>query len=429
MRIGKGLLAGGIVVLSAGAFLSIRQDRSGLMSAGEGPGAEERPSAELPEVVPDKPPAPDVFEGVFAPDSTLQDVLFKFGFTSQQVHQLIQDTKSVYDLNRVRAGNKFIIRTLPSGRFQGFQYEISDEEYVRVEADGGRYVALREPYDFQLVVEEIYGALSGSLWDTLKSLGEEGRLVVDLAEILQWDVDFTAIQKGDWFKLVVEKRYREGRFVKYGHILTVQFNTGSRNFFGFLFQHPKTGKMQYYDENGNSLRKAFLKVPFHFSPRISSGFSYSRFHPILKKRRPHLGIDFAAPLGTRVLASANGTVVFAGWKGGFGKLVKIRHPVGFTTSYGHLSRILVKAGRKLQQGQVIGTVGATGLATGAHLDYRIQDKRGRYINPRKKISWPSDKPLDRRYWSEYTAVRQAFLEQLAAIPEAGHPAVRVAQAD
>ncbi len=303
-----------------------------------------------------------------------------------------------------------------SGAFVSFRYEIDSKKYFRAVREGEQFLGQVVHYPLETKVAQLAGVLRESLWNTLLELGEDGTLVVRLAEILQWDVDFTAIQAGDWFKLVVEKRYKEGRFLEYGDILAVQFNSRGTDLYGFRFPAPGSDQARYYDAKGQSLRKAFLKVPFHFSPRISSGFSYSRFHPILKKRRPHPALDFAAPYGTPVLASASGRVVFAGTKGGFGKFVQIRHPNGFTTSYAHLSKILVSAGRAVQQGQAIGKVGATGLATAAHLDYRIQDPRGRYLNPRKRIAWPSDKAVDKKYWSEFTAVKERFLADLSAIP-------------
>jgi murein DD-endopeptidase MepM/ murein hydrolase activator NlpD len=250
------------------------------------------------------------------------------------------------------------------------------------------------------------------LWETLTELGEKEGLVMAMAEILQWDIDFTRVYEGDFFKLIVDKKFRHGELVKYGEIQAVQFNNAGKDFFGFRFVNPRDGKVGYFDQKGRSVRKAFLRVPFRFSPRISSGFSYNRLHPILKKRRPHLGLDFAAPKGTSVLASASGTVVVSGWNGGFGKFVKLRHGNGYQTSYGHLSRIRVKRGARVAQGQIIGNVGSTGLSTGAHLDYRVQDKRGVYLNPRKRIAWPSDRPVDKRYLDAYSAVRDGYSMQL-----------------
>ena len=357
-------------------------------------------------------PASHIIKGTFPGNSTMQDLLLGQNFTTQVIHQLIEDSREAYDLNRVRAGNDYTMKISPGGKLEVFQYEISDEEYLLAAWDGEHYESSRRAFEFDVKTETIQARIEESLWAALLRAGEKDQLVMDLAWILQWDVDFTTIQFGDTLRLVVDKKYRDGQLAKYGEIRAVQFTTGGKDFFAFRFVLPESGKVKYYDQNGKSVKKAFLKVPFRFSPRISSGFSTNRFHPILKRRRPHLGLDFAAPKGTPVLASANGSVVFAGWKGGLGKFVRLRHPNGYRTGYAHLSRILVKVGQKVGQGDVLGRVGATGLATGAHLDYRVQDAGGRYLNPRGRIAWPSDKPLEERYRSEFSAVRDGLLLQL-----------------
>ncbi len=373
-------------------------------------------AVEEQEVV-ERAPELRVVEERFPRNSTLQEVLFKHDLEPPDIHQLIEDTRDVYNLNRVRAGNRLQLGFLEDGRLQSLHYEISDEEFLDVRYSEDRYRAELGRHDFDVQVSEISAVMPDSLYHTLKRMGEGDQLIAELLEVLQWDVDFTALQAGDWFKVIFEKKFREGDFVKYGRILAVQFHTGGRDIYAFRFTNPETGTEKFFDAKGGSVRKAFLKVPFRYHPRISSGFSYARFHPNLKKRRPHLALDYAAPRGTAVLASASGRVVLAGWNGGFGKHVKIRHANGYTTGYAHLSRILVKVGQNVQQGQTIGRVGSTGLATGAHLDYRIQDRRGRYLNPRKRIEWPSDKPLDKRYWSEFVAVRDTFLERLGGLAE------------
>ena len=364
------------------------------------------PATDLPE------PASHIIKGTFPGNSTMQDLLLSQNFTARVVHQLIEDSREAYDLNRVRAGNDYTMKISPGGALESFWYEISDEEYLLVAWDGEHYESSRRAFEFYVKSETIQASIEESLWATLLEMGEKDQLVMDLAWILQWDVDFTAIQLGDSLRLVVDKNYRNGRLVGYGEIHAIQFTTGGKDFFAFRFVLPESGQVKYYDQNGNSVKKAFLKVPFRFGPRISSGFSYNRFHPVLKRRRPHLGVDFAAPAGTPVLASANGSVTFAGWKGGLGKFVELRHPNGYRTGYAHLSRILVSLGQKVGQGDVIGGVGSTGLATGAHLDYRVKDPRGRYLNPRRRIAWPSDKPLEERYRSAFAAVRDRFLLQL-----------------
>ena len=233
--------------------------------------------------------------------------------------------------------------------------------------------------NFEVSVEEIYGRINDTLYQTLVSKGENGQLVARLWDILQWDVDFTSVQPEDSLKLIVEKKYLNGDFVKYGNVLAVEFRSSKKKLYGFIFENPQTGRTEHYDEGGQAVRKSLLKVPFRFDPRITSRFSHSRYHPILKVRRPHLGIDYGAPAGTPVVASGRGTVIFSGTKGGYGKLVRIRHPLlrecgaevdpdapcgsrNVVTSYAHLSRIQVRRGQKVRQGERIGRVGSTGLA-------------------------------------------------------------------
>jgi len=357
------------------------------------------------------------FEDSFDKSSTVQDVLLKYNFTAQEAQRLIDETRPTYNLNRVMAGNQFLIE-FQNQEFRSLRYEISDEEFLTIRSEDGSYLAERGKYEFDTVEEEFYGRIEGSLWNTLVSQGEDHRLVIELINILRWDVPFTAIQPGDSFKLIVEKKYRDGQFVKYGRIHAVEFKRGEKSYYAFLFEDPNTHKDFYYDQNGNSVRKAFLKVPFSFNPRVTSRFSHSRFHPVLKRRRPHLGIDFGAPIGTPVLASASGTVVSAGWDGGFGRMVRIRHAGGVTTSYAHLSRIRVRTGQMVAQSDVIGHVGSTGLSTGPHLDYRVQDSRGRFVNPLVELkSLPAEAPLKAEYNDAFRQIRERLTTRLAAIPE------------
>lgn len=367
-------------------------------------------------------------ERVIGRNSTLQEIFLDLGFTAREIHDLVQDVKPVYDLNHVRAGRSLVIERTADGNLQSLKYPIDDEEYLLVRREPDQYVATRERHDFQVVVEEFYGEVETSLWDTLVAQGESPRLVVALHQILQWDVDFTALQPKDSFKLIVEKKYLEGEFVKYGKISAIQFASAARTFYVFRFEDPQ-GQISYYDDKGDAVRKAFLKAPFHFDPRVTSRFSHSRYHPILKTRRPHLGVDYGAPTGTPVLASASGAVIFRGREGGYGLLVKIRHPNGYVTSYAHLSRIDVQRGQKVSQGEQIGRVGATGLATGPHLDYRVQDKSGRFINPQNVLALPSDKPVAKEYVSLFTSVRDEYMQRLDSIPEIAPFLNRISHAD
>lgn len=341
------------------------------------------------------------------------------GFHPSEVQAMIDSVRPVYNLARVRAGHRLLIERRGT-TLSVLEYDISDEEYLRIESDAqGGYRARRLPYSFQTREVQIEGVIRSSLWNSILEQGGDSQLVMMIANLFQWDVDFTIAQPGDSFSIIVEKRYKEGRPAGYGDILAGRFSSGGKDFHAFLFHHPDRGKKIYYNRQGEAVRKAFLKVPFAFNPRVTSGYSYSRFHPVHKVYRPHLGVDYGAPTGTPVLSSAAGRVVLAGRNGGFGKMVKIRHPNGYTTGYAHLSRILVKGGQAVEQGQVVGRVGSTGVSTGPHLDYRVQDQSGRYINPRQMISWPSDKPLEEKHLPAFQDVRDLYLMRLLPWPMEG----------
>ena len=349
--------------------------------------------------------------------ATLATVLSRYEFGPPDIYRLIEDTQSVYNLHRIKAGNRIVVERFLDGSFRALEYHIDDEQYLLVSSESDGYVASRHQHPFELVEEEVYGRIQTSLWNTLISQGEKPALVDTLFHIFAWDINFTEIQPNDSIKLIMQKKYQKERdFFVYGEVEAVHFEHEGKPFHAFLFEDPDTGKKGHFDREGNSVKKALLKVPFKFNPRITSGFSYSRFHPILKKRRPHLGVDYGAPAGTEVRAAGDGKVIFAGRNGGYGKMVKIRHPNGFMTSYAHLSRIQVRRGAHIDQGNVIGRVGSTGLSTGPHLDYRVQNKRGKYLNPRKLTSLPV-KPLAAKHMKSFEAVRDALLERLDAIPE------------
>ena len=357
-------------------------------------------------------------EGQLETNSTLQEVLLKHGFTPQEIHQLILDTKKIHDLNNVKSGHRFVIERFGSGRFRSFRYVIDDESSLLVNHLNGQYSASILRRDLRTVVSLFSSGIEGSLWNTLIDRGESGLLTMNIFELMQWDIAFTAVQPYDSIKVIFEKKYDGDEFIKYGDIHALVFNHEGKDFYAFRFLDPISGKLKYYDYNGKNVKKAFLKIPLKADYRISSGFSYSRLHPVTKRRRTHYGVDYAAPQGTPVLASASGKVIFAGRKGGNGNLVKIRHANGYTTYYLHLSKILVRKGQYVDQGHRIGRVGATGIATGPHLDYRIQTRGGKFINPRKFVALPTDKGVDPEYMEDFIAVRDAFLQHLDAIPDA-----------
>ena len=263
-----------------------------------------------------------------------------------------------------------------------------------------------------MYTERLSGSISLSLFGAVERLNEGGELAMKLADIFGWEIDFIRdIRVGDSFKVLVEKRMRNGKRLGYGSILAAEFVNQGVPYRAFLF-HDEEGNPGYYDENGGSMRKAFLKAPMDFT-RISSDFSWRRLHPILGRYRPHPGIDYAAPTGTPIKAVGSGTVTFKGWMRGGGNSIKLRHANQYETMYMHMSRFAsgIKKGAKVQQGEVIGYVGSTGLATGPHLDFRIK-RNGQYLNPHKMEN-PRAKALTAGLMPEYqTRVRklEALLE-------------------
>ncbi len=387
------------------------------------PSAVATESAQRPTTIqlPMGPPIPDELkvkriEDEFPRNSNLRDVLAPYGFTPQDIHQLIEQTRDVHNLNRVVAGHRYAVELSPGGQFRGFEYDLDEARYLVVRPVAGRYEAEIRQRIFETSVVQLAGRIQDNLWNSIVEQGESGQLAMSMHELLQWDVDFTAIQPDDSYRAILEKQFFEGDFVRYGPIRALEFAHGGRTFYAFRFEDSKSGKAAYFDADGKSVKKAFLKVPFKYDYRISSGFSASRLHPVLGTRRPHYGVDFAAPTGTPVLASASGRVIFAGWKGGNGRLVEIRHPNGYVTYYLHLSKILVKSGQSVAQGDRIGRVGSTGLASGPHLDYRIRDRRGHFLNPKKWVAFPSDTGVRKEEMKDFIAVRDRLMRQLDRIP-------------
>jgi murein DD-endopeptidase MepM/ murein hydrolase activator NlpD len=327
------------------------------------------------------------------------------------VHELAGAARPLHDLARLSAGRPFRITLGGDGLLRAFSYSIDELQTLRVvrRRDGLQAEILRRAYETRVSV--VASTIETSLFGAIDAAGEGDQLALDLADVFAWDVDFnTEIQSGDSFRVLVEKQYLEGSFARYGRILAAELHGGGRVL--RAFRHEGAAGTGYYDAEGRALRKAFLRSPLRFT-RISSRFSRSRLHPILRVRRPHLGVDYAAPLGTPVHAAADGLVVAAGWDGGYGKMVRLRHANGYQTLYGHLSRITVARGRRVAQGTLLGAVGATGLATGPHLDYRML-RSGRFVDP-LRIAVPPAEPIAR---GEHAAFQQV-VERLTPLLNAG----------
>jgi len=348
-----------------------------------------------------------VFRGSFGRNDSVATALAG-QLSPAGVHHLVETARPVYDLARVTVGRPFAVALGPDGLLRAFTYGIDELRTLRVIRRGEDLEAevLTRTYDSRTAV--VAGEIESSLFATIAATGEHDQLAFDLSEIFAWDIDFnTEIQTGDAFRVAVEKLSLDGRFVRYGRILAATFQRGERTLYAVRYEGSQGAG--YYDRDGTPLRKAFLRSPLRFT-RISSRFSHRRLHPILKTRRPHLGIDYAAPQGTPVMAASDGVVIAAGWSGGYGRTVRLRHANGYRTLYGHLSRISVRKGQRVSQGQTIGAVGQTGLATGPHLDYRMS-LNGRYVDP-LRIQLPPAEPIPQAELDAFAVARTRHLALL-----------------
>ncbi len=371
-------------------------------------------------IAPPPPPPPLTEEKIHIPArSTLADLLKRRGFTDREIHDLGAAAKPVYDLGRIRAGQELRLASLPDGPWQRLEYDIDETRYlvVRNDGDGVRAEMKYVPIEFKPAF--VSGTIEDSLVAALNRAGEQDSLAIDLVErCFGWDIDFnTDLRKGDSFRIFVEKRYLDGKFSGYRDILAAEFINAGQVFRAFRYAYADTRAADYFDENGGSRRKDFLRSPIKFmTPRITSRFSARRFHPIHKIYRPHYGVDYAAPVGTPVQATADGEVTFAGREAGAGNVVKMRHKNSYQTAYLHLSRFGpgVRRGAVLKGGDIVGYVGSTGDSTGPHLDYRIYF-HGSPVNPLGHKFKPAE-PLRREFLEDFKA-EVARLRTALQIPE------------
>jgi murein DD-endopeptidase MepM/ murein hydrolase activator NlpD len=335
---------------------------------------------------------------------TFSGILAGMNFDSATVYNVTQAAKLVFSLRTIKPGSRLLVVRSSQGQLRSLDYHIDPEHDLLVTKAGDNFQADIKNTPATLKIVPVSGTVQGSLFDGIMAAGESPELAVKLAAIFAWDIDFNSdTQPGDTFRLVVEKKiYADGSAPSYGRILAAEYVNAGHAYQAVLF-HDKQGRPAYYSASGQSLQKYFLRSPLRFAARITSHFSYHRYHPILKIYRPHLGTDYAAPIGTPVQAIAGGRVVYAGRKGEDGNLVKLAHARGYETYYMHLSRILVRRGQMVHQGQTIGLVGQTGLATGPHLDFRLQ-QNGRFVNF-ERLQLPPAQPVAKADRAEFMTVR------------------------
>ena len=341
--------------------------------------------------------------------------LQSMGFSSDTAARLIASAQSVFDLRHLRAGNSFVVGRSSLGDLREVRYRIDADRVLYIRPQGNEFHAEVQTIPSETEEVGVVGQVNGSLFNAVLDAGERPELAMRLAEIFAFDLDFyTDPRPGDTFRVVVEKKTLEsGEVVSYGRILAAEYNNGSHPYRAVLFHGPN-GAPAYYTPDGKSMKKAFLHSPLKFAAVITSHFSQHRYHPILKEYRPHLGIDYAAPTGTPVQTIGDGRVIFAGRKGGAGNLIEIQHNNGYTTYYMHLSRVLVHSGERVEQGQRIGLVGMTGLATGPHLDFRIQ--RGKEFLNFERLPLPPSDPVSKHDWNEFAAARDHAMALMPPLP-------------
>lgn len=328
---------------------------------------------------------------VVATNDTFTSVLENLGFDYQEALDIVEAAADTFDFTNVRLGKTFRV-VLIDGERQTLEYEPNKEDIVTVDITSEDYETEIMPIPYDISIERAEVIINESMFLSGLAAGLSEVLILDLAEVLAWEIDFaTQVQAGDVFAVVYEKRTRNGQDAGVGRILAAQFtNIGETTYaYRYTDSQDETG---YYDQDGNSLVRPFLKAPLAYS-RISSGYTYARFHPIAHLTGPHRAIDYAAPIGTPIKAVGNGTITYLGWNGGYGNYIDIRHNDTYQTQYAHLSAYAkgLSRGSHVEQGQVIGYVGSTGWSTGPHLHYQVK-VHGELVNP-LEIEFPKGESL------------------------------------
>jgi murein DD-endopeptidase MepM/ murein hydrolase activator NlpD len=351
-----------------------------------------------------------VVEATVQPNQFLSQILRKYNVSYGTIDQLAKRSRSVFDVRKIRENRNYTLLCSEDSATtaQYFIYEPSNLEYVVFDLTDSVNIYMGQ-HKIDTLIKDFTGIIDYSIYQTLQDGGAMPELASTMAEIYAWQLDLFKVQKGDRFKLIYEEIQIRGEAVGVGRIKAAHFERSEEDYYAFYYDQQ--GKEEYFDEKGNSLRKAFLKAPLRYS-RISSRFSHSRLHPVLKVRRPHYGIDYAAPKGTPVRAVGDGVVIKANYSGGAGHFVKIRHNGTYTTGYMHLSKYGkdIRPGKRVLQGDIIGYVGSTGISTGPHLDYRIW-KNGKLVDA-LSLEMPSSEPIRDEHREEYTEYMEVMMDQL-----------------
>lgn len=355
-----------------------------------------------------------VIEDKIKRNQRLGDILIEYNVPAKLIHQLTT-LRDIFDPRKIAANKKYTLICNQDSvtRAQAFVYEPNPIEYVILRFFDDSLAVDVHKREVVTVEKTVSGVIQSSLSEAIESLGISHELTNKFVDIFGWQVDFQRLQKGDKFKLIFQENQVEGVTIGIKQIDGIYFEHFGNDYYAFPFDQGDG--VDYFDEHGKSLRKALLKYPIEFT-RISSRFNLNRFHPVQKRYKAHLGTDFAAPTGTPIRSVGDGIVVEAQYKSNNGNYVKIRHNATYTTQYLHMSRIAsgIKAGAKVRQGETIGYVGSTGLATGPHLCYRFW-KNGQQVDA-LRVDLPASQPIRKEMLENFETVKQSLTEKLQAIP-------------
>ncbi len=356
----------------------------------------------------------DIKEYVIGSGEVFSNLAANLGLSDSEVQEIIKISENYYDLTLIKAGNK--IKTFfdpKNNEFEKMIYDIDEDNYLLVEKteQGMRAEKIKKNYEVEL--SRAFGIVKESLYLAGQEAGLEDKIIMEMTDIFAWDIDFGFdARAGDEFEVLYEKKYFDGEPVKSGKVLVAHYQNQGQDHWAFYFKDPDD-REDYYDLDGNCLRRQFLKAPINYR-YISSSYSSSRYHPLWHTYTSHLAIDYAAACGTPVSASGAGTVIFAGWKNNvYGRTIEVRHNEVYTTRYAHLSAYGkgIKYGAKVSQGQIIGFVGTTGTSTGCHLDYAMK-KYGSFVNPLSQ-NFERSEPIKNVYQEDFEVRKQTLLKILS----------------
>ena len=360
-----------------------------------------------------------VFEGVVKKNETLADILLPHNISYKTITEIVKLSKDKFNVRKIKSGKNYIIYSQIDSleTVHYFVYESNPIDFALINFTDSVVTVETGVKEIEYRTREASGVIRNSLYLTLKDQNISDLLALKMAEVYAWQIDFYRVQDGDNFRVIFEEKFIDGEFIGIGDIKSAYFQHRKNDFYAFFYE--ENGRGEYFDEEGNSLRKAFLISPLKFG-RMTSRYSRKRFHPVLHRFKSHLGTDYAAPSGTPIHATGDGVIIEAKYRRNNGNYVKIRHNGTFTTQYLHMSKIAkgIRSGVAVKQNQVIGYVGMTGLATGPHVCYRFW-KNGKQINHRaEKVK--STKPIAKENISSYMiyvdSVR-SFLDSLAFYPQ------------